>query len=83
MTRINEVEFTNNHMGIKIISTIGDKALLTRTNDHSFIVVDGLNINEDFTCNWAYAYGYFEDYEHAYRCYNKKALEDFAGYATA
>lgn len=81
MTRINETVFTNNHMQLKIISTVGDRALLARTNDNSFIVVAGLNIKEDFTCDWAFAYGYFESYDHAYTCYMEKVIKEFSEYA--
>ena len=81
MARINETVFKNNFMQIKIISTVGDKALLARTNDNSFIVVSGLDIKEDFTCDWAFAYGYFESYDHAYRCYMEKVIKEFSEYA--
>ncbi len=80
MTRINEVLLTNGGMRINIISTIGDKALLARKNDNSFIVADGLNIKEDLTCEWAFAYGYFERYEDAYKLYTENIVKKFLEY---
>ena len=59
----------------------GDTALLARLNDNSFVVVNGLDIKEDLTCTWAFAYGYFTSYDKAYACFYNKVLKDFTEYA--
>ena len=65
----------NGQMNIRIIACIGDNAFLKRLNDSSFIVVNGLNIHNDFTCEWNFAYIYTESYNQAYTCFTDKILK--------
>lgn len=69
------LRLTNNSMNLELIALIGDNALLKRLNDTSFVVVNGLNIHNDFTCEWNFAYGYFEKYTVALQCFNEKVLK--------
>ena len=80
MAKLN-LTLTNNYMQLNIIALIGDTALLARLNDNSFVVVNGLDIKEDLTCTWAFAYGYFTSYDKAYACFYNKVLKDFTEYA--
>ena len=54
--------------------------MLKRLNDSSFIVVRGLQIHNDFTCEWDFALGYFNDYDSAGECFNDKVVKDFQEY---
>ena len=76
-----DLTLTNNYMKLNIIALVGDNALLARLNDNSFVVANGLKINEDLTCTWAFAYGYYESYDRAFACFNEKVLKDFQEYA--
>lgn len=75
-----ELQLNNGSMQLNLIACIGDNAFLKRLNDNSFIVVNGLNIHNDFTCEWNFAYGYFDDYDYAYRCFNRKVIQPFLEY---
>lgn len=79
MAKLN-LTLTNNYMKLNIIALVGDTALLARLNDNSFVVVNGLEVKEDLSCTWAFAYGYFEDYDRAFKCFHEKALGEFAEY---
>ena len=72
-----KVVISNGHMNLEILALIGDNALLHRLNDDSFVVANGLNIHSDFTCEWNFAYGYFQQYKNAYKCFNEKVLQPF------
>ena len=74
------IELTNNYMKLNLLALVGDKALLARLNDNSFVVANGLEIREDFSCTWAFAYGYFTSYDKAYACFYNKVLKDFTEY---
>ena len=71
----------NGSMDLRIIAVIGDRALLQRLNDSSFVVVNGLHIHNDFNCDWNFAYGYFETYDRAFTCFNDKVIKEFQEYA--
>ena len=75
-----ELQLTNGGMRLNIVALIGDKALLQRLNDNSFIVVNGLNIHNDFTCEWDFAYGYVESYDRAYKLFNDKVTKEWLEY---
>jgi len=75
-----ELQLTNGGMRLNIVALIGDKALLKRLNDDSFIVVNGLNIHNDFTCEWDFAYGYVNSYDVAYKLFNDKVTNDWLEY---
>lgn len=75
-----ELQLSNGGMQLNIIAVIGDKALLKRLNDNSFIVVSGLNIHNDFTCEWDFAYGYIDNYDKAYKLFNDKVVNDWLKY---
>ena len=75
------IELTNNYMKLNLLALVGDKALLARLNDSSFVVANGLEIREDFSCTWAFAYGYYESYDRALACFNEKVLKPFQEYA--
>lgn len=79
MARLN-LTLTNNYMKLNVIALIGDVALLERLNDSSFVVANGLNIKEDMSCSWAFAYGYYDSYDRAFKCFHDKALRVFADY---
>lgn len=74
MAKLNLI-LSNGHMNLELIATIGDNAFLKRTNDSSFVVANGLHIHNDFTCDWDFAYGYFEKYNDAYNCFCEKVLK--------
>lgn len=75
-----ELQLSNGRMNLNIIATIGDNALLKRLNDNSFIVVRGLKIHNDFTCEWDYALGYFNSYDKAGECFNDKIIKEWQEY---
>ena len=75
--------FENNSMRVKVIASIGNNALLSRLNDSSFIVVNGLNVKYDLTCDWNFSYGYFEGYDKAYQCFVEKIVKPFIEYEVA
>ena len=74
------MKLTNNYMQLEVIALIGEDALLKRLNDNSFVVCRGIEINEDLTCQWGYALGYFEHYDDAYLCFMDKVVSRFAEY---
>jgi hypothetical protein len=74
---------TNNFMQLEIIAVIGNDAFLKRLNDNSFVVCRNLQVNEDLTCSWGYALGYFEHYNDAYACFMEKVVNRFAEYGKA
>ena len=60
-------ELTNNNMRLKLVSIVrfsevdetDNISLLLRENDNTYIVVNGLEIDENHsTCTWAFAYSY-------------------------
>lgn len=73
----------NNVMELELIAIIGNNALLKRLNDNSYIVCNGLNIHNDFTCDWNFSYGYFENYNQAYNCFIDKIVKPFMEYREA
>lgn len=75
-----ELQLVNGGMRLNIVAMIGDKALLKRLNDNSFIVVNGLHIHNDFTCDWDFAYGYVNRYDDAYKLFNDKVVNDWLQY---
>ena len=75
-----ELQLNNGRMNLNIIALIGDNALLKRLNDNSFIVVRGLKIHNDFTCEWDYALGYFNNYDYAFSLFNRKIVKEFSAY---
>lgn len=75
-----ELQLSNGGMQLNIIAVIGNKALLKRLNDDSFIVVDGLQIHNDFTCEWDFARDYCEDYDTAYLLFIDKVVKPFMEY---
>ena len=75
-----QLQLSNGGMQLNIIGVIGDNALLQRLNDNSFIVVNGLNIHDDFTCEWNFAYGYVNDYDVAYQLFIDKVVKPFMEY---
>ena len=75
-----QLQLSNGGMQLNIIGVIGDNALLQRLNDNSFIVVNGLNIHNDFTCEWNFAYGYLSDYDKAYQLFIDKVVKPFLEY---
>lgn len=77
-----ELQLTNGGMRLNIIALIGNKALLKRLNDNSFIVVSGLQIHNDFTCEWDFAYGYVESYDVAYKIFNNKVVSEWLEYSS-
>ena len=77
-----ELQLTNGGMQLNIIALIGSKALLKRLNDNSFIVVNGLHIHNDFTCEWNFAYGYVESYDVAYKLFNDKVVNEWLEYGS-
>ena len=77
-----ELQLTNGGMQLNIIALIGNKALLKRLNDNSFIVVNGLHIHNDFTCEWDFAYGYVESYDVAYKIFNNKVISERLEYSS-
>ena len=74
------IRLVNNYMELELIATIGDNALLKRLNDSSYVVCNGINIHNDFTCDWAFAYGYYESYDSAYKCFIDKVVKPFMEY---
>ena len=70
---------SNGSMELELIALIGRDAFLKRS-DCTFVVVRGLNVHNDFTCEWDYALGYFEDYNSAFKCFNEKVIEGFSKY---
>lgn len=79
MSKLNLV-LVNGGMNLEIIALIGNNALLHRLNDGSMIVVNGLNIHDDFSCEWNFAYGYFNRYDEAFLCFNDKILKPYQEY---
>ena len=75
------LRLNNGSMELELIALIGKDALLKRLNDNSFVVVRGLNIHNDFTCEWDFALGYFERYDNAFQCFNEKVVKEFSMYA--
>jgi len=75
-----QLQLNNGGMRLNIIGLIGDNALLQRLNDNSFIVVNGLNIHDDFTCEWNFAYGYVNSYDVAYKLFLEKVVNPFLEY---
>ena len=75
-----ELQLVNGGMRLNIVAMIGDKALLKRLNDNSFVVVNGLHIHNDFTCDWNFAYGYVSSYDDAYRLFNDKVVNEWLEY---
>ena len=75
-----ELQLNNGGMNLNIIAVIGNDALLQRLNDSSYIVVSGLHIHNDFSCEWDYAYGYFDTYDQAGECFNDKVVKTFQEY---
>jgi len=75
-----ELQLNNGGMNLNIIAVIGNNALLQRLNDNSFIVVNGLNIHNDFSCEWDFAYGYLSDYDKAYQLFIDKVVNPFMEY---
>lgn len=75
-----QLQLSNGGMQLNIIGLIGDNALLQRLNDNSFIVVNGLNIHNDFTCEWNFAYGYVNSYDVAYQLFIDKVVKPFLEY---
>ena len=77
-----DLKLTNGVMRLNIIALLGNKALLKRLNDNSFIVVSGLHIHNDFTCEWDFAYGYVESYDVAYKTFNNKVISEWLEYSS-
>lgn len=77
---MSKLTLTNNYMQLEVIAIIGEDAFLKRLNDSSFVVCRGLDINEDLTCTWAFALGYFTKYDDAYACFMDKVVGRFAEY---
>ena len=77
-----ELQLVNGGMRLNIVAMIGDNALLKRLNDNSFIVVNGLHIHNDFTCEWDFAYGYVESYDVAYKIFNNKVISEWLEYSS-
>lgn len=75
-----ELQLVNGSMRLNIVAMIGNKALLKRLNDNSFVVVNGLHIHNDFTCDWNFAYGYIDSYDKAYKLFNDKVVNDWLQY---
>lgn len=75
-----ELQLVNGGMRLNIVAMIGDNALLKRLNDNSFVVVNGLHIHNDFTCDWNFAYGYVSSYDDAYRLFNDKVVNEWLQY---
>ena len=75
-----ELQLVNGGMRLNIVAMIGDNALLKRLNDNSFVVVNGLHIHNDFTCDWNFAYGYVNRYDDAYRLFNDKVVNEWLEY---
>lgn len=77
---MNELVLSNNSMQLKILATVGNNALLCRLNDNSYVVVNGLHVHNDFTCEWDFAYGYVSTYDSAYKLFMDKVVKPFAEY---
>ena len=62
MTVLTDEVLTNNYMRLTLDGYVktqhGNVAVLHRLNDNTFIVVNGITINEDNTCSWNFAYEY-------------------------
>ena len=74
------LSLTNNRMQLELIAVIGKDAFLKRVNDSSYVVCNNIEIHNDFTCTWGFAYGYFEEYDDAYECFMEKVVKRFAEY---
>ena len=74
------LSLTNNHMQLELIAVIGKDAFLKRVNDNSYVVCCNMDIHSDFTCTWGFAYGYFEKYDDAYKCFMDKVVIRFSEY---
>lgn len=68
---------TNNGMNLTVIAQIENNALLKRNNDHSYVVVNGLDVKEDNTCKWAFAYGYVQEFTDAVEIFEEKVFVPF------
>jgi hypothetical protein len=78
MGKLNLV-LTNGSMQLELIAVIGDNAFLKR-QDSCFIVVNGIDIHNDFTCEWNFAYGYVWSYDKAYQLFIDKVVKPFMEY---
>lgn len=68
---------TNNGMNLTVIAQIENNALLRRNNDHSYVVVNGLDVKEDNTCDWAFAYDYTWELTDAIEVFEEKVFVPF------
>lgn len=68
---------TNNHMDLTLIANIEGNALLKRNNDNSYVVVNGLDVKENNTCTWAFAYAYVQEFTNAVEVFEEKVFIPF------
>jgi hypothetical protein len=75
------LRLSNGGMDLELLAIIGKDVFLKRLNDNSYIVAKGINIHNDFTCEWDFALGYFFNYDDAFQCFNEKIVSRFSEYA--